>query len=221
MLNNFLWGIFPYIVFSIFFGGIIIRYAFFESNWTAKSSEFLDKSGLKHNMPIFHAALLMVIVGHISGILVPEYVTAALGISEHTYHLGAVYGGAIGGTLLLVTFVVLMIRRFTNDRLKVNTSSMDKVLYIALTIAIFSGYSCMIQQIFEPYNYRLTIGPWFRSLMIFQPEVNLMSDIPTIFKAHMLGWMTVALVFPFTRLVHCLSFPFKYIGRRDIVYRKK
>ena len=33
--------------------------------------------------------------------------------------------------------------------------------------------------------------------------------------------MLTAILFPFTRLVHCLSFPFEYLFRSNIIYRKK
>ena len=33
--------------------------------------------------------------------------------------------------------------------------------------------------------------------------------------------MAVAFLFPFTRLVHCLSAPFEYLVRSPIIYRKK
>ena len=42
-----------------------------------------------------------------------------------------------------------------------------------------------------------------------------------MFRLHMLAWMSVAILFPFTRLVHCLSAPFEYLWRSPIIYRKK
>lgn len=38
-----LWGIFPYIVLTIFIGGLIYRYQKDQFGWTTKSSEFLEK----------------------------------------------------------------------------------------------------------------------------------------------------------------------------------
>jgi len=42
-----------------------------------------------------------------------------------------------------------------------------------------------------------------------------------MFRLHMFSWMAVAFLFPFTRLVHCLSAPFEYLVRSPIIYRKK
>ena len=56
---------------------------------------------------------------------------------------------------------------------------------------------------------------------MLQPDVSLMENIPTIFRIHMLSWMMLAIIFPCTRLVHCLSLPFEYLFRNNIIYRKK
>lgn len=48
-----------------------------------------------------------------------------------------------------------------------------------------------------------------------------MKDVPAIFQFHMFMWMMTAILFPFTRLVHCLSLPFEYLIRSNIVYRRK
>jgi len=48
-----------------------------------------------------------------------------------------------------------------------------------------------------------------------------MEGVPFMFKFHMLAWMVVAIIFPFSRLVHCLSVPLNYLTRPFIVYRKR
>ena len=71
------------------------------------------------------------------------------------------------------------------------------------------------------FDYRVSIGPWFRSLLSFMPDPSLMEGVPFMFKFHMLAWMVVAIIFPFSRLVHCLSVPLNYLTRPFIVYRKR
>lgn len=43
-LNLLLWGVFPYIVLTIFIGGLIYRYQKDQFGWTTKSSEIFEKS---------------------------------------------------------------------------------------------------------------------------------------------------------------------------------
>lgn len=223
-MSDFVWGGLPYIAFTFLIVGTIVRYVMSERNWTTKSSEFLDKKHAKWGEPIFHFALLCVIGGHVMGILIPQIVTESLGMSETQYHDMALMAGAPAGILLVLAFFYLMWRRFLSGSaayLKANTSTMDKWLYFFLGITILTGITGTLSNADGAFNYRLFIGPWFRGLLYFDPQPDLMLHIPLIFKIHMLSWMTVAILFPFTRLVHCLSIPFRYLWRAPIVYRKR
>ena len=221
-MSTFLYGVLPYIALTIFVGGTIIRYTFFERGWTTKSSEFLSKKDLKWANPIFHLGLLMAFGGHCIGILVPKFVTEAAGTNEQMYHMIALAGGLPAAVLFLGGFLLLLKRRFAgSDRMKVNTSSMDKWLYLVLFLTIVSGTIGTITNIPGSFDYRETISPWFRSLLMMQPDVSYMSGVPAVFQLHMMMWMLLAILFPFTRLVHCLSLLFDYLFRSNIIYRKK
>ncbi len=43
MMDQFLWVLFPYIIFAIFIGGHIFRYNYDQFGWTSKSSELLER----------------------------------------------------------------------------------------------------------------------------------------------------------------------------------
>ena len=171
--------------------------------------------------PLFHFGLLCVIGGHVVGVLIPKTWTAAIGINDHLYHEGALYMGAVAGIIFIVGFLLLMKRRFTVPAMKVNTSGLDKWLYLFLTLAIFSGMAGTLLNASGFFDYRVSIGPWFRSLLAFMPDPSLMEGVPFMFKFHMFAWMAVAIIFPFSRLVHCLSAPLNYLTRPFIVYRKR
>ncbi|MDU2181369.1 MAG: respiratory nitrate reductase subunit gamma [Veillonella sp.] len=183
-MNLFLWGALPYIAFTFLIVGTLVRFFYFERNWTTKSSEFLEKKQLRIANPLFHFGLLCVIGGHVVGVLIPKTWTAAIGINDHT-------------------------------------SGLDKWLYLFLTLAIFSGMAGTLLNASGFFDYRVSIGPWFRSLLSFMPDPSLMEGVPFMFKFHMLAWMVVAIIFPFSRLVHCLSVPLNYLTRPFIVYRKR
>jgi nitrate reductase gamma subunit len=221
-MNTFFYGVLPYIALTIFVGGTIIRYMFFERGWTTKSSEFLSKKDLKWANPIFHLGLLMAFGGHFVGILVPKFVTEAAGTDEAAYHMMSLGGGLPAGALFLLGFLLLLKRRFAgSDYMKVNTSTMDKWLYLVLFLTIISGCIGTLSNIPGAFDYRESIAPWFRSLLMMQPDVSYMSGVPAVFQFHMMMWMLLAILFPFTRLVHCLSLPFEYLFRSNIIYRKK
>lgn len=223
-MSGFLWGALPYIAFTVMIVGTAYRYWTGERGWSTKSSEFLAKDSLKVAGPMFHLGLLMAFGGHVIGILVPKALTDGVGISEHLYHLIALGGGIPAGLLFFGGFFLLMQRRFGNPRMKVNTSTSDVVIYLILFLTLVTGFGGTILNavgLLGDFNYREAISPWFRSILAMNPDVALMADVPIIFKLHMIMWMVTAIAFPFTRLVHCLSFPFEYFLRNRIIYRRK
>ena len=134
----------------------------------------------------------------------------------------ALGGGTPAGILFFLGFILLLGRRFGTDRMAVNTSSMDRFLYFFLFLAIFTGCAATGLNALEGgFDYRETIAPWFRSVLMLSPDISYMENVPLMFRLHMLAWMSVAILFPFTRLVHCLSAPFEYLWRSPIIYRKK
>lgn len=221
-MKQFVWGALPYIAFTFLIVGTIVRYTVFERNWTTKSSQFLTKGNLPLAGPMFHLGLVMALGGHIIGVLIPKAATEAVGINEHLYHMIALGGGTPAGILFFLGFILLLGRRFGTDRMAVNTSSMDRFLYFFLFLAIFTGCAATGLNALEGgFDYRETIAPWFRSVLMLNPDISYMENVPLMFRLHMLAWMSVAILFPFTRLVHCLSAPFEYLWRSPIIYRKK
>lgn len=81
-MNLFLWGALPYIAFTFLIVGTLVRFFYFERNWTTKSSEFLEKKQLRIANPLFHFGLLCVIGGHVVGVLIPKTWTAAIDIKR-------------------------------------------------------------------------------------------------------------------------------------------
>ena len=70
------------------------------------------------------------------------------------------------------------------------------------------------------YDYRATVGPWFRSLW-FDPQPSLMANAPFLYQLHAaLPWLLYA-IWPFSRLVHAWSYPLQYLGRPYILYRRR
>ena len=224
-MSGFFWGALPYIAFTVLIVGTAYRYWTGERGWSTKSSEFLAKKSLRVPIWIFHLGLVMAFGGHVIGILVPKSLTDGIGISEHLYHIIALGGGVPAGILFLGGFFLLMRRRFDNPRMKVNTSTSDGVIYFVLFLTLITGFGGTLLNavglLGDGFNYRECISPWFRSVLAMSPDVSLMADVPIIFKCHLILAMVTMICFPFTRLVHCLSFPFEYFGRSAIIYRRK
>ncbi|MTW00211.1 respiratory nitrate reductase subunit gamma, partial [Streptococcus pneumoniae] len=85
--------------------------------------------------------------------------------------------GSAAGLAALVGLLGLLYRRFMTKSVRFTTTTMDIVTYVLLTLTVTLGCWATVHQqmIVGGYNYRDTIGPWFRSIALFQPRPELMS----------------------------------------------
>ena len=145
-----------------------------------------------------------------------------LGISESTYHFGAVYIGSIFGIMTLIGMLLLTARRLTISNVRKLSSASDIFVNFLLILIIFMGcFSTLVTNaMVTDFDYRQTISIWFRHLFTFSPNAALMTGVPLSFKIHILLGFTILACWPFTRLVHVWSIPLAYTNRRYIVYRK-
>ncbi|MGP3957567.1 respiratory nitrate reductase subunit gamma [Nonomuraea sp. 3N208] len=216
------WVVAPYITIVIFVGGLIWRYRYDKFGWTTRSSQLYESRLLRLASPLFHYALLVVIVGHITGLLIPRTWTDAIGVSNYAYHVNALTWGGIAGLATLVAVGLLIYRRRTTGPVFMATTKNDKTMYAVLTLAIFSGVVTTVAG-FVPseVSYRTTVGPWFRGVLTLQPDVMAMGQASGLYKVHTLIGMVLIVLFPFSRLVHALSAPLGYLFRPYIVYRRR
>lgn len=223
-MSTFLWVIFPYIAMAVFVVGLIWRYRYDKFGWTTRSSELYESRLLRIGSPIFHFGILVVIVGHAMGLVIPESWTEAIGVSEHLYHIVAAGFGLLAGVLTLGGLAILIYRRRTSGPVFMATTTNDKVMYVVLTAALVLGvYITLIGTVpgATGVNYRETVSPWFRSIFLLRPDIDAMSAAPARFHIHVLVGMLVFAMVPFTRLVHAFTAPVHYLFRPYIVYRSR
>ncbi|MGX7352327.1 respiratory nitrate reductase subunit gamma [Enterococcus canis] len=221
-INQILWVIYPYLCLGSFVFGTLIRFTRNKGSVTAKSSELLEKKQLMIGSILFHIGILLVLAGHVTGILVPKSVTEYFGISNEMYHAFALMMGGFAGFITLIGIGILTFRRFTNARVFLSSSWSDLLIMIALCITITFGLmsSFIAGPMVPTYDYRDTLAVWARQLFYFSPDYRLMMGAPLLFKIHVICGLTIFGVFPYTRLVHALTIPLQYFQRRFIVYRR-
>ncbi len=222
-MNQFWWLIYPYLCLVVMIVGSLYRYAYRPMSWGSRSSEILEKKQLRWGSQLFHWGILLVIVGHVMGLLIPVAVYQALGVSHNMYHANADILGGIAGLMTWVGLLILLVRRFGDRRVRRNSSVSDMVVLILLFIVVTTGDSITLvyNNIVGPYGYRHTIGPWVRGLLILHPHVALMAHVPMIFQIHIILAFLLFGISPFTRLVHIWSLPLAYLRRVPIQYRAR
>ncbi|MEV6878295.1 respiratory nitrate reductase subunit gamma [Amycolatopsis sp. NPDC051128] len=222
-MNFLLWGIAPYVMAAVLVGGTVWRYRYDKFGWTTRSSELHESRLLRIGSPLFHFGLLVVIVGHVIGLLIPKSLTDALGLSQEAYHVQALVLGTIAGLSTLAGIGILVYRRRTTGPVFRATTVNDKLMYLVLVAAIVAGLATTLLGAAggEEHNYRLTVSPWFRSLFTLNPDIEAMSHAGFAFHLHVLIGMVLFAIWPFTRLVHAFTAPLTYLVRPYIVYRSR
>ncbi|WP_417286842.1 respiratory nitrate reductase subunit gamma [Corynebacterium variabile] len=223
--ETFLWSGFPWLAAAAFIIGVVWRWRTDQFGWTSHSSQIYESRILRLASPLFHWGMMFVIIGHLMGLAIPKSWTTSVGVSETAYHLIATIPGTIAGIAVIVGLVGLIYRRVVNRTVFLATSRSDKVMYLLLGVAILSGFTATVStQVFggpHGYDYRETISPWLRQIMVFQANPDLMADVPWEFKVHVVCGFSLIALWPFTRLVHAFSAPVGYVSRPYIVYRSR
>src|SRR5512146_1160218 len=218
----FVWLVLPYVSITIFAVGHVWRYRRDQFGWTSRSTQLLESRLLAWGSTLFHYGALAVIAGHLAGILVPARTTDAIGVSESVYHHLSGIAGGISGLICMVGFGILVFRRTKIRRIRATTSLADVAVFVLLGVLIVLGnIQTFGYNVFgEGYNYRRTVGPWFRSIWV-DPQPSLMSGTPVVYQLHSaIPWLLYAL-WPFSRLVHAWSYPLQYLGRPYVLYRNR
>jgi nitrate reductase gamma subunit len=218
------WNVVPYVTLAVVIVGSWWRYRYDKFGWTTRSSQLYESRLLRIGSPMFHFGMLVVIIGHVVGLMIPESWTHALGLSEHAYHLQAVVLGSIAGLATLLGIALLIFRRRTTGPVFMATTANDKAMYVVLVAAIVAGLTATMLGsglVGEAYNYRETISVWFRSIWVLQPQGELMAGAPIYFQVHVMIGLALFCLWPFSRLVHAFSAPIAYLFRPYIVYRSR
>lgn len=222
-MDVFLWVIFPYLALTVFVLGHIYRYNTDQFGWSAKSSEFIQKDSLlKWGSILFHYGIVFVFFGHVAGVLIPKGFYDTIGINEHMYHFGAVWIGGLAGVATVIGGLLLTVRRVTNKRVSKNSAKRDLITLLWIGVVVVLGFTNTIGYTATggDFDYRTTIGPWFRGILTFRPMPDLMAISPIGFKLHIFTGFLLFALWPFTRLVHVWSLPLEYLTRKYVVYRK-
>ena len=224
LFDEIFWDVAPYVTLAIVVVGTWWRYRYDKFGWTTRSSQLYESRLLRIASPMFHYGILVVIVGHVVGLLIPESWTDAARLSHHAYHVQAIVLGSIAGATTLAGIALLIYRRRTNGPVFMATTVNDKVMYIVLVAAIVAGLYATARAsgiVGEAYNYRESVSVWFRSIWVLRPRGDLMAEAPWYYQLHVIIGLALFALWPFTRLVHAFSAPIAYLFRPYIVYRSR
>ena len=205
-LNQFLFGVYPYICLAVFFFASLIRFDRDQYTWKSDSSQLLRARELRWGSNLFHFGVLFIFFGHLFGMLTPHWAYAWLISAGHKQLLAMVSGG-IAGVVAIVGLTLLIHRRIADPRISSNTRPWDMAILVILWVQLALGLTTIAfssQHLDGTMMERLAL--WAQHVDTFRPDAPLyIIAVPWIFKIHIVLGLTIFLIFPFTRLVHIWS----------------
>lgn len=224
-LDFFLFQIFPYISLAVLFLGSIVRFDRDPYSWRSKSSQLLRKKQLMWGSILFHVGILVVLIGHVVGLLTPVAVFDFIGISHGFKQVMAMVVGGVAGFFCLIGLLMLIHRRLSDPRIRANSSFADMaVLFLLLAQLCLGLLTITVSARHLDGHEMLKFMEWAQHIVTFRGgAVEFVRDVHILFKLHLTLGMFIFLVFPFTRLVHIWSAPVFYLFRRQyqIVRRRE
>ena len=206
-LNQFLFGIYPYVALAVFFAGSLLRFDRDQYSWKSDSSQLLRAGQLRWGSNLFHVGILGIFFGHLVGLLTPLAIWHALGVSAGAKQMIAIVAGGFFGVMMLVGLLLLIHRRLTNSRVRTTTKAMDWVVLWLLLAQLGLGLATLpLSAQHLDGSEMVKFMTWAQHIVTFQGDAaSLIAGVSPIFKLHLLIGMTIFLVFPFSRLVHIWS----------------
>jgi len=224
--NTILFGLYPYLAALVCVVGCWARYDREQYSWKAGSSQVLRTKGMRIASNAFHVGILFVLAGHFVGLLMPESLYHHV-ISTPNKQLLAMVSGGLFGALCFVGLTMLIVRRFTDERVRASSSFSDNLVLVLLYVQLILGMSTIYASSHHmDGSVMVMLANWAQSIVLFQPMEAATSIAPVglVYKLHVFLGMTLFLIFPFTRLVHIVSglaAPVKYLLRNYQIVRQK
>ena len=205
-LDHFLFGIYPYIAIAIFLLGSLLRFERDQYTWKSDSSQMLKAGQLRWGSNLFHIGVLFLFFGHSVGMLTPHFVYEHF-ISAGNKQLMAMISGGLAGLAAFIGVSILLHRRLTEPRIRINSKTSDIVLLVLLWLQLALGLATVpLSGQHLDGSMMMKLAGWAQHIVTFQPgAVELLAEAGFIFKAHMVLGMSIFVIFPFTRLVHVWS----------------
>jgi len=223
-INHLLFGIYPYIAFTVFLVGSLIRYDREPYTWKSSSSQLLEKKWLRRGILPFHIGVIAILGGHFVGLLTPHEVWHTLGVSAPFKQKVAMGMGGVFGVVCLYGMTILLIRRFTNERIRATTVKMDIVILLMLYAQLLLGLtSIFVSAGHMDGEEMLKLMSWTQNIVTLNGSLaaSYIAQVHIIYKLHVFLGMSLFLVFPFSRLVHIWSVPVKYVSRSYQIVRAR
>jgi len=195
--------------------GSVIRYDREPYSWRAGSSQLMRRKQLMIGSVLFHLGVLVIFLGHVGGLLTPIAIWDALGVPHGAKQLLAMVAGGVAGVIAIIGATLLIHRRFFDARVRAASSFSDNLVILLLWVQLALGLATIPVSAQHLDGHEMVkFMEWAQGVFTFRAGASdLIRDVAPVFKFHLFLGLTILLIFPFTRLVHMLSAPVRYVWR--------
>lgn len=209
--NSVLFLIFPYLSMITAVVVTIYRAVYRPFTLSSLSSQLLEQKNLYWGSVAFHWGILLILLGHLGALFFPNTLVAWNSTPIRLYLLEISGLGlalwSLGGLLILIW------RRLSKRRVRAVTSAMDGVVLTLLLVSVVTGIWTAVGYRFGSQWFTAVFTPYLWSLLTFRPQVALVSPLPFVIKLHVFNFFLLLALFPFSRLVHIITYPLGYLFR--------
>ncbi|MHB1133590.1 MAG: respiratory nitrate reductase subunit gamma [Chloroflexota bacterium] len=211
MSNVLLFGVLPYVALALAVAGGIYRYRRDRFSFSSLSSQFLENRSLFWGSVPWHYGIVILLLLHLIGLLIPDGVLAFNAVPLRLYIL-EITALALG-LAALVGIALLLYRRLSNPRIRAVTSWMDIVLLVLLLSQVVLGVYTALFHRWGSTWYASNAAPYLISLVQLNPRVEYAATLPLATQLHVIGAFLLVAIYPFSRLVHIFTVPITYLWR--------
>lgn len=204
LVDEMLFAVLPYITIALFIGGLIYRGIVRPLEWSSRASGFFERPSIGIASLALHWGIIFLIVAHLFGLAGTLLPSAAL---VRVFY----WMGAIAGSLFLFGVAAALIRRIVVREMRAMSRAEDYILLVfLLVIPSIALYQSLVLQVF---GVSAMVGDWVVSLFKLSPEVGPMAGLTLITKMHITLVLLFISYFPYTKMVHVLALPWRYVYR--------
>ncbi len=205
-LNGFLFQVYPYVCFTVFLVGSLIRFDQNQYTWKSDSSQLLRAGILRWGSNLFHFGILFLFFGHLVGLFTPHAIYSIF-MTAATKQMLAVVAGGIAGLVCFVGLTLLLYRRIFDPRIRLTSHRTDIAILVILWVQLVAGLITL------PYSFEhsdgstmLILADWAQRIVTLRPvDATALSALAWPYLFHIVFGMTIFLLLPFSRLVHVWS----------------
>lgn len=219
-----LFGVGPYLAGTIFIVGSILRYERGQYTWRTMSSQMLHNTRVyRIGNILFHVGILALFFTHLFGLLVPQAIYSAVGITPAIKQVLAIVVGGALGLVCLVGTVIILWRRLMVPAVRINSAPMDTFIIILIALQLVTGLFTIYVSRHHLDGFIISqLALWAQNIVTFQAGAwQYLVGVPWSYLIHILLGLVMFAVFPFSRLVHIWSWPWHYLRRSYQIVRAR